>query len=96
MTVQSDTRQCTCPVCERAEAVSVGSKDGHEYLRCLSCRLIYAPVMPTPEMFQQAYGKYRTRKRVVFRKSLKLAPMIWRHRLRMRSRGEGRRIPSWC
>jgi 2-polyprenyl-3-methyl-5-hydroxy-6-metoxy-1,4-benzoquinol methylase len=95
MTDQDDSRESTCPVCAGTETVSVGAKGGHEYLRCLNCQLIYAPVLPTPEMFAEAYGKYRTRKRLVLRKSLKLAPMIWRHLLRTRGlrerRGGGRR-----
>ena len=90
MTDSSDTRRSACPVCSGDEAVSVGSKAGHEYLRCLGCRLVYAAVLPTPEMYQAAYGKYRTRRRLVLRKSIELAPMIWTHRFRQWARGERR------
>jgi len=76
-----------CPVCGSEEAADVGSKAGHAYRRCGECRLIYAPEMPTPAMFAEAYGKYRTRKRVVTRKVLKLAPMILAQRFRSWRRG---------
>jgi 2-polyprenyl-3-methyl-5-hydroxy-6-metoxy-1,4-benzoquinol methylase len=90
MTERSESRNSPCPVCSVETAAVVGSKGGREYVRCDGCSLLYDPVMPTAEEFSEAYGKYRTRKRVVFRKCLKLAPMIWRHMLRTRGLRERR------
>lgn len=47
-----------CPVCRAGDAVGLGAKGGHEYLRCGACRLIYAAKMPTAEQFAASYGRY--------------------------------------
>jgi 2-polyprenyl-3-methyl-5-hydroxy-6-metoxy-1,4-benzoquinol methylase len=76
-----------CPVCDAAGAVALGSKGGHEYLRCASCRLIFAARMPSPEEFAASYGKYGVRRldwRKVLRKKLKLWPLVLLGKRRLR------------
>lgn len=77
----------SCPVCDASGATAIGEKSGHAYLRCVSCRLVFAARMPSPEEFAASYGKYGVRRldwRKVLRKRIKLWPlaMLGKHRLR--------------
>jgi SAM-dependent methyltransferase len=68
-----------CPVCDAPGASELGTKGGHDYLRCAKCRLIFAARIPSPEQFAASYGKYGVRRldwRKVLRKTLKLWPLV--------------------
>jgi len=82
----------TCPLCGAASAVSIGKKsDGaglaeHEYYRCEACELIFAAAIPTPAMFAAIYQGHFTIRNVAW-KTLKLVPLMWYARRKMRARG---------
>lgn len=80
-----------CPACGAADAVALGDKQGHAYLRCGACALVYARDLPTPEMYAASYRHYGGRHKSVLRKALKLAPLVIGTRLR--ARWQGRRAP---
>jgi len=80
-----------CPVCAAPEGVPLGAKQGQDYLRCPRCALIYARVLPTPEMYAASYHHYGRRRKSVLWKSIKLAPLVLGTRLR--GRGQGRDGP---
>lgn len=80
-----------CPLCKSSRALYIGSKNGtggdHDYHKCIECDLIYAPVMPTPEMFDESYqGDYTVRS--ITRKTIKLTPVVTYLKIKKRLRGE--------
>jgi SAM-dependent methyltransferase len=69
----------SCPVCAATAAAPIGAKGGFDYLRCAGCGLVYSAALPTPAQYAAAYGEYTpvpasTWK--MFRKTVKLAPLI--------------------
>ena len=78
-----------CPVCGGREARALGAKGGFEYLRCTGCGLVYSATLPTAAQYAASYGEYTafesTRLRV-WRKTLKLLPLVLLGRSRLPER----------
>ncbi|NVJ66781.1 MAG: class I SAM-dependent methyltransferase [Gammaproteobacteria bacterium] len=76
----SAMQSVSCPLCQSQESTLIGTKkawgETFEYHRCLSCELIFDPVVPSQELFDQAYaGGFTVRN--IHRKTLKLMPIIF-------------------
>ena len=61
-----------CQICDRTESVGRGHRDGYDFHQCLHCGTVVIDPLPTPEVLDEVYSRYRTTDRYMSKREKKV------------------------
>ena len=61
-----------CRICDRTDSVHRGHRDGYDFLQCLHCGTVVIDPLPTPEILDEVYSRYRTTDRYMSKREKKV------------------------